>query len=263
MDAKHDAGDVAASTYSSGASYRDYRRFALPPVVNDYSAITLHRPILWVKGGGTSPFVEVVASTANADSLHFVVPYSSYFTAGAISKPPNDLTYRSILSGSQLGTSIDSIYEWHRIRCMKLLFEPTLIDPIDSQPPLDCYVWWVDNHTLLNQILDTEFESNFDIRAVMKSERITKMSHRYGHSFSIPFIPQMIEYSNGPQNQQHVIPRPWLKRGDPSKDAAIYTPIIIFRRPYTPNAIAQPTYRYNVSLKTCIEYKEPEPTEVE
>lgn len=256
-----DAGDLAAAQYNSDAAYNNPRRFSLPPVQNDYAAITLNRPVTWVKAAGNSPFVEINANTTNNSSLHFVVPWTNFYTAGSISKPPGALTYRSILSGSALATQFQATYDMHRIRCMKLIFEPVTVMPQDNFPALDIYIWWVANHSMLAANLDNEFADINELRSSLRAERITKVSNRYGHTFSLNFVPQMIENVAGVPNATHVIPRPWLQGGDAALDANIYTPVIIFRRPY--NADPAGSLKYSVTLKTCIEYKEPNPPDIQ
>lgn len=256
------AGKLASAEAASDALYRDYRRFNLPRTVNDYAALTISRQWDFQIAGDpptADPLLRIPSTGNDMNSLHFVRLDSNAFADGAnTSKPYQNLTYNNLRAGSTMATNLHNIYDSHRVRCMKLIFESPIQQPLTNTESMDIYVWLVPNIYDLGADLSSEYASFQDLRADMGDKRLYKICHSYGKTFSMDIIPNVTEGVNLYGSEQfHPIPYPWCSRGQ--GDLQMWTPILIFRRPFRPNQPAN--FVYTVTLKACLEFKDPNPND--
>lgn len=256
------AGQLASAEVASDALYRDYRRFTLPRTVNDYAAITLSRQ--WdfrIDGDPPSadPLLRIPGTGADMNQLTFVRLDSNGFADGANTvKPYQSLTYNNLRSGSAMCNTLHTIYDSHRVRCLKFIFEAPVQQPLTNYQSMDIYCWLVPNIYDLSQDLSAEYASFQDLRADLRDRRLFKIGHSYGKTFSLDVIPNVSEGLNiADVNQYHTIPHPWCSRSQ--GNLQLWTPILIFRRPFTPGAVAN--FVYSVTVKACLEFKDPNPND--
>lgn len=261
-----DAGDRVSSEFASEAAYNNPRRFVVPPLVNEYAAIKLTRQIYFVDSAGNSNDICSIPHTNNMNSLYFVnlwgpgnptVSYQLYANYGA---PNPGLLPSVIRTGSALAATLNNSYDFSRIRSMKFLFEPVVLQPATNYPAIDVYVCWVPNHfTFDNGNPRNEYDTFADFRDAIGADRITKVAHHAGQSFAIRFVPQIGERVQfapaGGAETLHDIPAPWLYRG---QDPQLYTPLVVFRRPFSQGVA---NTGYSVSMKCVLEFKDANPND--
>lgn len=258
-----DMGDMAAGEFSSKAAYYNARRFHIPPVVNDYSAIRLHRQLTFVDGTQNSTPILGIPSTSNMNSIYWVnlsapgapgiVNESRVFWAN----PNTGMTAANLRTGSTVASQLHNIYDYYRVRAVKFLFEPLFIQPLTNAQPMDVYCWWVDNHYTVDIAnLNNEYEDFMTFRDDIPGSRITKLAHQNGHSFAVRCVPQIgeaVQFALGTQN--HVIPAPWMQR---ENDVVMWTPILAFRRPFNSSPT---TFGFSVSVECILEFKDANPND--
>lgn len=258
-----DAGDLASKEFASEAAYNNPVRSVVPTLVNSYAAVRLVRQMSFVDSASNVSNILSVPHTSDMDHLFFVnlwtsgTPIVTNQVYGSWGSPNTGLLYSNIRSGSAMASALHSQYDFYRVRCMKFLFEPIVLQPATNYPAIDVYIWWVPNHfTANNPDPNQEFDSFATFRDSIRSERITKVAHHAGQSFQIRFVPQVgerVQFFVG--ETQHDIPCPWTGR---SFDPQLYTPLVVFRRPFS---VAPANTGYSVSMSCVLEYKDANPND--
>lgn len=260
-----DAGDHAADEFASQAAYNNPRRFGVPPTVNNYACLEITRQVLFVDNAGATSNVLSVPATPSLDNLFYVdlgtagIPTVANLVRADWSGGHTGLNYDNLRAGSAMATALHSMYDNYRIRSMKFIIEPCQTQPIVNTSPMDIYVWWIPNHytvDLANPF--NEFGSFADLRDAIPGSRITKVSHKYGQTFAVRCVPQMGEKGTMVAGDYwHDIPMPWLNKTAAFQTAQLWTPMIIFRRPFG-QAV---NFAFSVCVKAILEYREGNPTD--
>lgn len=260
-----DAGDNASKEFSSEAAYNNPSRFLVPTTVNNYAALELTRTMLVRGNDGVDSPILSVPSTNDLDHLFFVDLWQAgtpaqtnmAFLKWGATATNTGCVLSSIRTGSVMAGYLNNMYDYSRVRCIKVLFEPIVKQPVVNYPPVDVYVWWVPNHyNISNGNLNDEFDSFATFRDAIRHERITKVANHAGQSFAIRFVPQISEVNSGIFGTvTHDIPMPWIPRGS---DPALYSPIVVFRRPF---GVGPSSTGYSVTFKTVLEFKEANPND--
>lgn len=269
-----DAGDEAAAQINANASWHNYRRGNLPPLVNEYCAVTTSEIIRWQSQllpplAPSTPILNVPSTNVDFNTIYWVFPYFQ-------STAPQSRSNYGVITLAQLENNADMIsrlrltYDEYRIRSMKFIFEPVLTQPLTNSQPLECYAWFPPNPLALDlnnpsgEYSDWDSLRN-DIRGGNKDFR--RMCSVFGQKFTCEFIPQCYVQNQvggpgqAPVNTASLVPAPWLNRSQ--NGVTFYTPIFTFRQPFLNAGGGDFPYgfQYQVTLKACIEFRKPNPNE--
>lgn len=261
-----DAADEASKEINANTSWHNSRRFLLPPLVNEYCAMVTTHVIEWkISNTATSSILEVPFRQTDFNTLFYAFPYfqSSYPQSRSNWDP---MCLNTFIASAPMIERLRLTYDEYRVRSMKFILEPTLIQNLVNYQPMDAYAWFPKNPMGLDlNNPQNEYEDYDALRNDINggNREFRRLAYVYGKKAVCEFVPQVyVKNQFGGVGQAvlsdaySLVPCPWLQRN--MHTTQLYTPIMVFRQPFGAPSVS---YSYQVTVKACIEFRKPNPND--